>query len=170
MFGIRIEDTAVSLVGFALFDRNAVLPEAGRSYEQPQRPTAHAPILRAAGGAVGQLADGPMCHDARAPVLLAAGGVCTDLLLAPLDSQFLLEGLAVEADYDLIADHGGRRRLCAEPDQLIHVSLVLGDVLLGELDAVARQKLCLLVAGRSPGLGVDHHVGLGHARLLSRCL
>ena len=100
----------------------------------------------------------------------AVGGVRTDGLSLPLvtlDSQFLFKGLAVEADYDLVADNGGRRRLRAEPDQLVHVALVLGDIFFGELDAAARQKLCLLVAGRSPGLRVDHHFGFGHARLLS---
>ena len=114
-----------------------------------------------------------MSQEAGAQVLRAVGGVRTDGLSLPLvalDSQFLLEGLAVEADYDLVADHCGRRRLRAEPDQLVHVPLVLGGVLFGKLDAAARQKLRLLVAGRSPGLRVNHHVGFGHARLLSRSL
>lgn len=84
-----------------------------------------------------------------------------------LNPQLLLQGPPVKADDDLPVDHGGRRRLRAEPDQLIHEPLVLGDILLRERYSALGQKLCLPVTGRSPGLRVHHHVHLGHAYLLS---
>jgi len=81
------------------------------------------------------------------------------------DAKQPLDLATVKADDHLAIDDRDRSRPQPELQQLLQRLWVLPDVLRGKLDALLRKKLFLLVAGASPGLGINDHL-LRHDLLL----
>jgi len=74
------------------------------------------------------------------------------------DAKQPLDLATVKADDHLAIDDRDRSRPQPELQQLLQRLWVLPDVLRGELDALLRKKLFLLVTGASPGLGINDHL------------
>jgi hypothetical protein len=72
---------------------------------------------------------------------------------------------SVKADNHLAIDDRDRRRPQSELLQFLQRLWIVPDVLRGKLDALLRKKLFLLVAGASPGLGINNDL-LRHDLLL----
>ena len=81
------------------------------------------------------------------------------------DAQEPLDLAPVKADNHLAVDDRDRSRPQSELHQLLQRLRIVPDVLRDELDTLLRKKLFLLVAGASPGLGIDDHL-LRHDLLL----